>query len=123
MNLRALANHQHQLAAYGLGAMFLLAGVSKFIVLNQWIGYTPAWALQTTQLSPATIMHISSVVEILLAIGIIIGWKRHIWAGIGAVWLASITVMTAMAGIYDVAIRDAGLVAYSAIVALAAYKK
>jgi len=116
-----LCDRRLDIAAYGLALMFLLAGVSKFIVLNQWIGYTPGWLVAVAPVGAATLMHVASVVEIGLAVGLTVGWKRHVLAMLGVLWLAQITVMTGRMEIYDVAIRDLGLTAYAAVVALMAY--
>jgi hypothetical protein len=116
-----LVDRRLDIASYGLALMFVLAGASKFVVLTQWIGYTPGWLVAMAPVGAATLMHVASVIEIGLAVGLVVGWKRHIWAGLGALWLAQITVMTGMMGIYDVAIRDVGLTAYAVVVALMAY--
>lgn len=118
-----LCDRRLDIAAYGLALMFFLAGASKFVILNQWIGYTPGWLVSMAPVGAATLMHAASVLEIGIAAGLVVGWKRHIWAAIGALWLAQITVMTAMAGIYDVAIRDIGLTAYAVVVALMTYEE
>lgn len=121
--MERLLEGRQDIAAYGLALMFFLAGASKFVVLNQWIGYTPGWLVAMAPVGAGTLMHTASVIEIGLAAGLVVGWKRHVWAAIGALWLAQITVMTAMAGFYDVAIRDVGLTAYAVVVALMAYGK
>lgn len=116
-----LIDRRLDIAVYGLALLFFLAGASKFVVLSQWIGYTPGWVVSMSPVGAETLMHAASVFEIVIAAGLVVGWKRHIWAGIGALWLAQITVMTGMIGIYDVAIRDVGLTAYAVVVTLMAY--
>ncbi len=117
-----LIDQRQDIAAYGLAIMLFLAGASKFIILNQWIGYTPGWLVAMAPVGAEALMHVASVLEIGIAVGLVVGWKRHVWATIGALWLAQITVMTAMAGIYDVAIRDIGLTVYAVVVAIMAYE-
>lgn len=116
--LDRVVDRRRELAAYGLGGMLLLAGLSKFVILTQWVGYTPGWAVAMLPVGASTLMHAASVAEVGMGLGIVIGWKRHVWSGLAAVWLFSITVMTGMAGFYDVAIRDLGLTVFAAVVAL-----
>jgi hypothetical protein len=99
---------------YGIGATAALAGIDKFFnVLADWGSYLSPVASQLLPVSPGTFMGIVGVIELGVGVAILLGWTRA-GAYVASAWLLGVAANLALAGFYDVAVRDA-------VMALAAF--
>lgn len=104
------------LPAYGLAAVMLLAGLSKFAMPSLWTGFEPQIIVETVGLTARQLMYAGGVFEALLGIVIIYEKTRSKAALATAIWLSAITLRTVQLGAYSIAIRDFGLVMYAVTV-------
>lgn len=90
------------------GVVPVVAGVDKFTnLLTQWQGYLSPLALRMLPVSPPVFMRAAGIVEIVVGLGILLGYGR-IFGWIAMVWLAAITLNIIASGhALDVAARDA----------------
>ncbi|MGZ7039404.1 MAG: DoxX family membrane protein [Thermoanaerobaculia bacterium] len=91
----------------GLGATAFLAGLDKFFnLLTNWEQYVSPLLTSIVPISPATLMHIAGVIEMIAGIAILAGFAR-LGGYVVAVWLAAIAVSLLTTGrFFDVAVRD-----------------
>ncbi|MDY6770854.1 MAG: hypothetical protein SV186_02735 [Candidatus Nanohaloarchaea archaeon] len=118
---RAVAQRS-RLMRYGLAATMFLAAAAKFFEPIIWGSYTPPWVAAMLPVGLVTWMHVVSVGEVALALGILTRRWGHIAAFLTGLWLFSITAVTAAGGSYDIAVRDFGLTLYAFSVALVLYE-
>lgn len=118
MNVDRGVEHADDVLVYGLAALFLLAAVAKTLDPGPWAAYLPGWATALVPLDSTSLMHIASVGEAAIGVALAARYRTALAAGLGAAWLAGITVAVASLGIWDVAIRDLGLVLFALGVAL-----
>ena len=104
MNTRLTAPFRALHVAFGLTAT--LAGLDKFFnILADWGGYVSPLAAQLLPLSVGVLMAVVGVVEI--AVGItILAVSVRAGAYVASAWLLLVAVNLAMAGYFDVAVRD-----------------
>ncbi len=88
------------------GVVPIVAGLDKFTnILTNWSEYLSPAVARMLPVSPATFMGIVGVIEI--AAGIIVLSKLTRWgAWIVAAWLVGIALNLALAGHFDIAVRD-----------------
>lgn len=90
--------------AFGLTAT--LAGLDKFFnILADWGAYVSPVALQVLPLPVGVLMGIVGVVEILVGVAILAVAPR-IGAYVASAWLLLVAVNLAVAGYFDIAVRD-----------------
>lgn len=118
MDLDRWAGRADDVLVYGLAALFLLAAAAKTLDPGPWAAYLPGWATALVPLESTTLMHVASVGEAAIGIALALRYRTALAAGLGAAWLAGITVAVASLGIWDIAIRDLGLVLFALGVAL-----
>jgi hypothetical protein len=98
----------------GIGLMATLAGLDKYFnLLANWEGYVSPVALQLLPVSAGTFMAVVGVIEIGVGLAILTGWTR-LGAYVAGVWLLGVAANLALAGFFDVAVRDV-------IIAIAAF--
>jgi hypothetical protein len=89
-----------------IGLTALLAGADKFFdLLADWSMYVSPWVASLLPVSTATLMQIVGVVEMAVGATILAGWTRLGGYTAGA-WLVLVASNLALAGFYDVAVRD-----------------
>lgn len=88
------------------GLVPIAAGVDKFTnLLTDWSSYLPAFASNILPFSPEVFMMIVGVIEIVAGLAIITLLPR-LGSYVVMVWLLLIAATVAVAGYYDVAVRD-----------------
>jgi uncharacterized membrane protein YphA (DoxX/SURF4 family) len=102
----------HESSAYwalriALGVVPIVAGLDKFTnLLVDWERYLSPFAASLLPVAPAVFMRAAGVVEVVVGLGILLGYARVFgWIAMG--WLAAIAVDLVTTGHYlDVAARD-----------------
>ena len=90
----------------GIGLTATLAGLDKFFdVLADWDAYVSPLAAHVLPFSVHTFMGIVGVIEVAVGAAILTGWTR-LGAYVASAWLIGVAVNLALAGFYDVAVRD-----------------
>jgi hypothetical protein len=91
---------------FGIGLTATLAGADKFFnLLADWGSYVSPTAAQLLPMSAGTFMAVVGVVEIAVGVAILTGWTR-LGAYVASAWLVGVAANLALAGFYDVAVRD-----------------
>jgi hypothetical protein len=90
----------------GIGLTAALAGLDKFFnLLTDWGHYVSPLAAQLLPLSTQTFMSIVGVIELAVGLAILTGWTR-LGAYVASAWLVAVAANLALAGFFDVAVRD-----------------
>lgn len=96
------------------GLVPIAAGADKFLnLLTDWSKYLPGFAEGLLPVSPATFMMVVGVIEIVAGLAVLTVLPR-LGAYVVTAWLVLIAIAVALAGYYDIAVRDL-------VMALAAY--
>ena len=91
----------------GIGLTATLAGLDKFFnLLADWGMYVSPIAARMLPVSTGTFMGIVGVIEMAVGAAILTRWTRS-GAYIACLWLAGVSLNLALAGFFDVAVRDA----------------
>lgn len=91
---------------YGIGLTATLAGLDKFFnLLADWGSYVSPLAAQLLPVPTGTFMGLVGVVEVAVGAAILAGWTRA-GAYVASAWLIGVAGNLALAGFYDVAVRD-----------------
>jgi uncharacterized membrane protein len=90
-----------------LGLMAFLAGLDKFFnLLTNWEQYVSPLAQRMLPLSPASLMHIVGVIEMVVGLAILTKATR-LGAYVAAAWLVCIALALLTTGyFFDIAVRD-----------------
>ncbi|HET8734628.1 MAG TPA: DoxX family membrane protein, partial [Anaeromyxobacteraceae bacterium] len=103
----------HESSAYwalriALGVVPIVAGLDKFTnLLVDWERYLSPLAARVIPVSPAVFMRAAGVIEVIVGLGILLGYAR-VFGWIAMAWLAAIAVDLVTTGHFlDVAARDA----------------
>jgi uncharacterized membrane protein len=121
MNLDDLFGYKDQVMLYSLAAVAVLAGVSKFVYPQLWMGFEPAWLTSILPLSSTQFVYATGAIETVLGVLLAIRWRTWQVATVVTVWLAGITITVASMCIWTIALRDFGLTALSYSVAANEY--
>jgi hypothetical protein len=98
----------------GIGLTATLAGLDKFFnLLTDWSLYVSPLAARFLPVSTHTFMGIAGIVEFAVGVAILAGWTR-LGAYVASGWLVAVAANLALAGFYDIAVRDV-------VIALAAF--
>ena len=90
----------------GIGLTATLAGLDKFFnLLANWSMYISPLAAQLLPFSTATFMGTVGIVEIAVGIAVLAAWTR-LGAYVASAWLILVAINLALAGYFDVAVRD-----------------
>jgi hypothetical protein len=90
----------------GIGLTATLAGLDKFFnLLADWGMYVSPLALQLLPFSTGTFLGIVGIVELAVGVVILTGWTR-LGAYVASAWLILVAMNLALAGYFDVAVRD-----------------
>ena len=91
---------------YSIGLTAALAGLDKFFnLLADWGGYVSPLAVQLLPVSTGAFMAIVGVIELAVGAAILAGWTRA-GAYVASAWLLGVAANLALAGFYDIAVRD-----------------
>jgi hypothetical protein len=91
---------------YGIGLTATLAGIDKFFnLLADWGSYVSPVAAQLLPVSTGTFMGVVGIIELAVGVAILAGWTR-IGGYVASAWLVGVAGNLALAGYYDVAVRD-----------------
>lgn len=118
-----IARRKDQLPTYGLGIFMLIVGLSKFLILDFWVGYEPQFLVELLPITARQITTFGGVFEAALGALLLSGKRAFYAASITSLWLLIITVQMARLGLWDLAIRDLGLTFYALTVAVTNYRK
>ena len=90
-----------------LGLMAFLAGLDKFFnLLTNWEQYVSPLAQKMLPLSPAALMHVVGVIEMVVGLAILTKATR-VGAYVASVWLVCIALALVTTGqFFDIAVRD-----------------
>ena len=90
----------------GIGLTATLAGLDKFFnLLTNWSQYVSPLAVQMLPFSTTTFMGIVGIVELAVGIAVLTAWTR-LGAYLASAWLTLVAINLALAGYFDVAVRD-----------------
>lgn len=104
---------------FGLGVVFLYAGIAAISDPTTWVSFVPAWI--SAILSPLSFLWIHAIAELILGVSLILGIYIPIASLAGALDLLSILVFY---GIDAITFRDVGLfLAAIALFLLASHNK
>ena len=102
----------------GLAFVFFYAAVSSFLSPGDWVGYFP---LFMRQIVPATILlPFFSIVELILGVWLLSGWRVKLAALASALLLAGIVITNPL--LLPITFRDIGLVCMALALYFAAKK-
>lgn len=118
-----IVEKRDQLPVYGLGIFMLVAGLSKFVILDFWLGYEPQFIVDLLPMTARQLTLVGGVFETVLGVLLISGKRTFYVASVTSLWLLIITVQMARFGLWDLAIRDLGLTLYAVSIALMNYRK
>jgi hypothetical protein len=91
---------------YGIGLTATLAGLDKFFnILTDWSAYVSPIAAGLLPVSVGTFMGAVGVIETAVGATILIGSAR-VGGYVAAAWLVGVAVNLALAGFFDIAVRD-----------------
>ena len=114
---------KNKISALLLGLFLLIAGLSKFLILEFWMGYEPRFIVEFLPLAARQITLMGGVFEAFLGMILISGRKTFYTALITTIWIIAMTLQMLRLGLWDMAIRDIGLVFFAISVALMNYNK
>ena len=93
---------------FGFAALPVIAGADKFFqMLTTWEQYLAPQVTEFLPVTGHTFMLAGGVIEI--AAGLLVAFRPRIGAYVVALWLGGITGNLLLAGFYDIALRDFGL--------------
>ena len=88
------------------GLVPIAAGADKFFnLLTDWTKYIPEFVSASSPIPPQAFMLIVGVIEIVAGLAVLTLLPR-LGAYVVAIWLVLIAVAVAVAGFYDIAVRD-----------------
>lgn len=122
MDFRETLNERKEmLPAYGLGVFMLVAGISKFVILDVWLGYEPRFLVELLPATARQLTMMGGLFEASLGFALLSGRKTFYIASVTALYLATITFQLINFGLWDLVIRDFGLILYALSVAFLNY--
>ena len=90
----------------GVGLAATLAGIDKFFnLLADWGAYVSPTAAAILPVSTSTFMSLVGIIEIAVGVAILAGLTRA-GAYVASGWLLAVAANLALAGFYDIAVRD-----------------
>jgi uncharacterized membrane protein YphA (DoxX/SURF4 family) len=102
----------------GLAFTLLYAGIDSLVHMQDWIGFVPTW-VSNFGISRALALHGHSFAEIILAILLLIGWKKRLVASIIALDILIIILVNGFdRSVFPVTFRDIGLLSIAVYLAL-----
>jgi len=117
-----IVERKDKLPVYGLSMFMLIAGISKFLILDFWIGYEPQFIIDLLPATARQLTLIGGVFEAVLGALLLSRKRTFHTASIISLWLWIITFRMAELGLWDLAIRDLGLTFYALSIAVENYR-
>lgn len=117
-----IAERKNKLPVYGLGIFMLIAGLSKFLILDFWMGYEPQFVIDLLPATARQLTLIGGIFEAVLGALLLSGKRTFHTASIISLWLLIITFRMVEIGLWDLAIRDLGLTFYALSIAVKNYR-
>lgn len=115
---KAVEKRREVFPVYGLGIFMLLAGLSKFVILDLWLGYEPRFLVELFPATARQLTMLGGVFEASLGMALISGRKTFYVSMATAAYLFAITLQLMSFGLWDLAIRDFGLTLYAVSIAV-----
>ncbi len=115
--LKTLSDREDLLLRLAVAFPMLWAGVRQMMNPSDWIGFVPPWL--GSFIAPEVFLTIHSAFNIVVGIGLLIGFWRVLFSAAAAVSLASIVIFY---GVDDVTFRDIGLTIVASVLFLRALK-
>ncbi|MFB6190808.1 MAG: DoxX family membrane protein [Candidatus Nanohaloarchaea archaeon] len=109
MEPKHIYRYREQAALYGLAAVALVAGLTKFFYTGLWAGYEPAFLRNLLPLTGTQLVYAAGAIETLAGSSLALRYRTRLVASIVTVWLLAITVTVASMGLWTIALRDLGL--------------
>lgn len=100
----------------------LIAGLSKFVILDFWLGYEPRFVVEVLPIAAKQLTLLGGFFEAALGILLLSGRKTFYTAFVTFSWLLMITLQMINLGFWDLAVRDLGLTFYAFNTAFRAYR-
>ena len=115
MQLRELISEQGAkfILRFGIGLVWLLFGIDKFLAPTNWFGYIPTWftpVLQAIGLETTLFIYILAIAEALIGLALLTGFLTRWVAAVATLMLVPIILSQ---WFNEIAIRDIGLFAMS----------
>lgn len=107
-----IAEYQWEIQVYGFALFLFIAGASKFVVLDYWLGYEPQFIVQLIPLTAGQLTQLGGLFELILGLGIAFTNKKFYFASAATIWLSGITLQMLNLGFWDLMVRDLGLTLY-----------
>lgn len=124
MNLKEeIAGKKDRLPTYGLGIFMVVVGLSKFLILDFWVGYEPQFLVELLPMTARQLTLFGGIFEATLGASLLSGKRTFYAASVTSLWILSITFQMMRFGLWDLAIRDLGLTFYALTVAVTNYRK
>jgi uncharacterized membrane protein YphA (DoxX/SURF4 family) len=90
----------------GIGLTATLAGLDKFFnLLTDWSHYVSPLAEQILPVPVSTFMGVVGIIELAVGLAILTKWTQ-LGAYVASAWLLAVAANLALAGFFDVAVRD-----------------
>lgn len=115
--LGALSNRENLLLRIAVAFPMTWAGVRQTMNPTDWIGFVPPWV--GSLIAPEAFLTVHSVFNIVVGIGLLIGFWRVLFSAAATVSLAGIVISN---GVDDVTFRDVGLTVMAFVLFLRALK-
>jgi hypothetical protein len=117
MELGKVTLGKENIPAYSLGSFMIVAGLSKFVIIDFWLGYEPRFLIDLLPATGRQLTMIGGLFEVALGALLLSGEKTFYIALGTSIYLAAITLQLANLGLWDLAIRDFGLTLFALTVA------
>jgi hypothetical protein len=96
----------YQLLRFTYGLVPFLAGLDKFFnLLTDWEKYLPAGIARLLPVSPGVFMGMVGIIEMVAGLAVLTLLPR-IGALVVMIWLIAVALSAALAGYFDIAVRD-----------------
>ncbi|MDP2650647.1 MAG: hypothetical protein Q8P04_00950 [bacterium] len=102
--LKTLSDREDLFLRLAVAFPMIWAGVHQMMNPTDWIGFVPPWL--GSFIAPEAFLTIHSVFNIVIGIGLLIGFWRILFSAAAVASLASIVIFY---GVDDITFRDAGL--------------
>ena len=115
--LRALSEREDLLLRVAVAFPLLWAGLSQITNPTDWVGFVPPWLASIVDAE--AFLGIHSFFNLIIGVGLLLGFWRIIFSGLATASLASIVIFY---GVDDITFRDVGLAIVALVLFLRALK-
>ncbi len=102
----------------GLALVFLYPAISAIIDPIAWVGFIPSFI--SSIINPVTFLHIHSVIELILVVWFISGWKNFYPSVIAAIF--ALTIVLTNLGAFALVFRDIAIIFMAIALAVLSWK-